>query len=95
MKKTASRIHIRRFRNEEAKALRKFNNDDGRTIRLYTTQFAERWCLQIRGPLGKGFLGNNDSAEFVIASADLTIDQMIALRNAISDHLAGRSSEYV
>lgn len=66
----------------------------GRAVRLYCTQRDPRpegsgaWSLQIRGPLGVGFLGAKDGKDYVIADARLNRQQLRALRDAIDAELA-------
>lgn len=59
----------------------------GRMIRLYPTQHAQRWALQIRGPLGIGFNANKDGKDFVVANAPLDREDMKALREWINYEL--------
>lgn len=53
-------------------------------VRLYCTQSASAWQLQVRGPLGLGPFGLRDGKDSVIAGASLSVDQMKELRDAIN-----------
>lgn len=58
-----------------------------RAIRLYCTQHASAWSLQIRSPLGIGSFGHQDGKDDVIACASLSRDDLLALRAAIDEAL--------
>mgnify|MGYP001614930810 CR=1 FL=1 len=69
----------------------KYDQRDGRierAIRLYSTQYAQAWSLQIRSPIGIGTFGMTDGKDDVIANASLHREDMIALRDAINEALA-------
>ncbi len=59
-----------------------------RAVRLYCTQYAQSWSLQVRGPEGTGLMGYTDGKRDMIANASLGKDDLIALRDAINEALA-------
>lgn len=61
-----------------------------RLLRIYCVQFKSSWKLQVRGPLGVGRFGTTPSkTTSIIAGVDLSRQQMIDLRDAIDELLAG------
>lgn len=60
----------------------------GKMVRLYCTQHATSWKLQIRGTLGIGCNGMRKGKSSVIAGVDLSIPQMVDLRNAINEFIS-------
>lgn len=57
-------------------------------IRLYSTQWATSWKLQVRGPLSVACNGTREGKSSVIASVDLSLDQMISLRAALGEFIS-------
>lgn len=53
-------------------------------VRLYSTQYGSAWELQVRCPLGIGYLGLRDGKDFVIAGASLGVEEMKEMRAAIT-----------
>lgn len=58
-----------------------------KAIRLYCTQYKQAWSLQIRGQLGIGLFGVAEGKDDAIANASLSVDDMVALRDAINTAL--------
>lgn len=52
-----------------------------RAIRLYCVQAGSLWNLQIRGPQERG--NYSEGKEFIVATAPLCRDELVALRDAI------------
>lgn len=57
-------------------------------VRLYCTQWGYSWKLQVRGPLSVGCNGTKSGKSSVIASADLSLEQMISLKDALSEFIS-------
>ncbi len=57
------------------------NVDPKRAIRLYCTRAGSHWNLQVRGLLSKA--NGHDGKDFVVASAELSKDDLRELRNVI------------
>ena len=57
-----------------------------RAVRLYQSS-PDSWDLQVRGPLGVGFMGIKDGKDFVIASAAHSRADLLALRTAVDEAL--------
>ena len=55
-------------------------------VRLYCYYSGVDWCLQVRAPLRRK--DGSESKDFVVASAHLDVDAMLALRDAIDKQLA-------
>jgi hypothetical protein len=62
--------------------------DRQRALRLYCTQITEMWMLQIRTPMS--VQGRAEGKKAIAACADLTVADMVALRDAINAFLAER-----
>lgn len=58
-----------------------------RMIRIYCTMMGAAWKLQIRGPLGIGCNGTRDGKSSIIANVDLSLPEMIALRDALDEFI--------
>jgi hypothetical protein len=56
-------------------------------VRLYCTQWATSWKLQVRGPLSVGCNGTKEGKSSVIANAELSLEQMISLRDALNEFI--------
>lgn len=61
-------------------------------IRVYSTQYATNWKLQVRGPLSIGCNGTRAGKSSVIAGVDLSLEQMISLRDALSEFISEAES---
>lgn len=85
--RTVGGVNIRKAEKRDVAELTA-GPEKGRMVRLYCTQHGEAWQLQVRGPLsvGGGFSGR-DGQDFVIAGAKLYRDDLIALRDALTEHL--------
>ena len=59
-----------------------------RVVRLYCSQHGQMWELQIRGPNSTGPFGTKDGKSFVIANASLNRNELIWLRDIITEALA-------
>ena len=80
LKGPVPRIHVLKYNQPHCRI--------ERASRLYSTQFAQAWSLQIRAPLGIGTYGYEDGKTDVIANASLYREDMIALRDALNEALA-------
>jgi hypothetical protein len=54
-------------------------------VRLYCIQHAEAWSLQVRGP--EHLANGREGKAFFVATANLLVDDLRALRDAIDEHL--------
>lgn len=79
-------VRVNRLRKQDA-AEQMERPEKGRAVRLYCQQHGSVWNLQVLGPLGIGGLGLRDSNDFIIATASLDKESMLALRDAITAHL--------
>ncbi len=61
------------------------NADHEPALRLYCENADQTWNLQVRGILKRA--DGSDGKDFVVATAPLNRDQMLALRKSIDEHL--------
>lgn len=72
----------------------KYSDSRERGIRLYCTQWKSAWTLQVRSPMSLGASGfGPEGKDFVIAGAVLELDDMRALRDALSACIAEAEAE--
>lgn len=57
-------------------------------VRLYCTHWATIWKLQIRGPLSIGCNATKEGKSSILANADLNMENMISLRDALNEFIA-------
>lgn len=62
-------------------------------VRLYSTMYGSAWQLQVRCNLGIGPSGMKEGKDFVIAGADLGVEAMKELRDAITAMLKDCGAE--
>lgn len=67
--------------------IRKVNVEPERILRLYCELSGGLWKLQIRGPLSLS--DGSDGKAFVVATASLNRDSLVALRDACNAMLEG------
>jgi hypothetical protein len=79
-------VRIQKLDKNDA-AARMTEPNKGRWFRLYCTQHAEAWTIQLAGPLGIGMHGMKDGKDFVIAGLSLTRAELEGLRAAIDAQL--------
>lgn len=61
------------------------NADHAPALRLYCESADQTWNLQVRGALVRA--DGSDGKDFVVATAPLNREQMLALRKSIDEHL--------
>lgn len=61
-------------------------------VRVYCVQHATEWKLQVRGPLSIGCNATRKGKSSIIASAGLSLPDMISLRDALSGFITEAQS---